>query len=192
MFDFCAFQVDKKLARRDLEELEKEGLAKGWLGKGLRYLANGHQSTEAYKAFMHITSLFAIAYKCHQGDDHFFESEKSSEKILPTGEASVDKKNLTWMVGRSDRYAERLSSKALHSGHPARVAQIYRGALKLLEMLGFREGKEPSLEMSSRVQVTSFALSALYGLQWGHTCKKREIVEIYLRNFFWIFRKILG
>ena len=25
-----------------------------------------------------------------------------------------------------------------------------------------------------------------------HTCKKREIVEIYLRNFFWIFRKILG
>ena len=26
----------------------------------------------------------------------------------------------------------------------------------------------------------------------GHTCKKREIVEIYLRNFFWIFRKILG
>ena len=26
----------------------------------------------------------------------------------------------------------------------------------------------------------------------GHTCKKREIAEIYLRNFFWIFRKILG
>ena len=25
-----------------------------------------------------------------------------------------------------------------------------------------------------------------------HTCKKREIVEIYLCNFFWIFRKILG
>ena len=25
-----------------------------------------------------------------------------------------------------------------------------------------------------------------------HTCKKREIPEIYLRNFFWIFRKILG
>ena len=25
-----------------------------------------------------------------------------------------------------------------------------------------------------------------------HTCKKREIVEIYLRKFFWIFRKILG
>ena len=25
-----------------------------------------------------------------------------------------------------------------------------------------------------------------------HTCKKREIAEIYLRNFFWIFRKILG
>ena len=24
----------------------------------------------------------------------------------------------------------------------------------------------------------------------SHTCKKREIVEIYLRNFFWIFRKI--
>ena len=27
---------------------------------------------------------------------------------------------------------------------------------------------------------------------WGHTCKKREIPEIYLRNFFGIFRKILG
>ena len=26
----------------------------------------------------------------------------------------------------------------------------------------------------------------------NHTCKKREIPEIYLRNFFWIFRKILG
>ena len=25
-----------------------------------------------------------------------------------------------------------------------------------------------------------------------HTCKKREIVEIYLRKYFWIFRKILG
>ena len=25
-----------------------------------------------------------------------------------------------------------------------------------------------------------------------HTCKKREIAEIYLHNFFWIFRKILG
>ena len=25
-----------------------------------------------------------------------------------------------------------------------------------------------------------------------HTCKKREIPEIYLLNFFWIFRKILG
>ena len=25
-----------------------------------------------------------------------------------------------------------------------------------------------------------------------HTCKKREIPEIYLRNFFWTFRKILG
>ena len=25
-----------------------------------------------------------------------------------------------------------------------------------------------------------------------HTCKKREIPEIYLCNFFWIFRKILG
>ena len=25
-----------------------------------------------------------------------------------------------------------------------------------------------------------------------HTCKKREIAEIYLRKFFWIFRKILG
>ena len=25
-----------------------------------------------------------------------------------------------------------------------------------------------------------------------HTCKKREIAEIYLRNFFWIFRKNLG
>ena len=30
---------------------------------------------------------------------------------------------------------------------------------------------------------------------WGtvqHTCKKREIPEIYLRKFFWIFHKILG
>ena len=26
----------------------------------------------------------------------------------------------------------------------------------------------------------------------SHTCKKREIAEIYLRNSFWIFRKILG
>ena len=26
----------------------------------------------------------------------------------------------------------------------------------------------------------------------NHTCKKREIPEIYLRNFFWIFCKILG
>ena len=26
----------------------------------------------------------------------------------------------------------------------------------------------------------------------SHTCKKREIPEIYLRNFFWIFCKILG
>ena len=25
-----------------------------------------------------------------------------------------------------------------------------------------------------------------------HTCKKREIPEIYLRKYFWIFRKILG
>ena len=25
-----------------------------------------------------------------------------------------------------------------------------------------------------------------------HTCKKREIVEIYLRKFFGIFRKIFG
>ena len=25
-----------------------------------------------------------------------------------------------------------------------------------------------------------------------HTCKKREIPEIYLRKFVWIFRKILG
>jgi len=32
------------------------------------------------------------------------------------------------------------------------------------------------------------------GQNWyfGHTCKKREIPEICLRNFFWIFRKILG
>ena len=29
-------------------------------------------------------------------------------------------------------------------------------------------------------------------LSQAHTCKKREIVEIYLRKFFWIFRKILG
>ena len=27
---------------------------------------------------------------------------------------------------------------------------------------------------------------------WDHTCKKREIAEIYLRKFFWVFRKILG
>ena len=27
---------------------------------------------------------------------------------------------------------------------------------------------------------------------WWHTCKKREIAEIYLRKFFWIFCKILG
>ena len=26
----------------------------------------------------------------------------------------------------------------------------------------------------------------------NHTCKKREIPEIYIRKFFWIFRKILG
>ena len=26
----------------------------------------------------------------------------------------------------------------------------------------------------------------------AHTCKKLEIAEIYLRNFFLIFRKILG
>ena len=36
----------------------------------------------------------------------------------------------------------------------------------------------------------TFILPSLYTL--GHTCKKREIPEIYLRNFFWIFRKILG
>ena len=30
------------------------------------------------------------------------------------------------------------------------------------------------------------------GSSWNHTCKKREIAEIYLRNFFLIFRKILG
>ena len=29
-------------------------------------------------------------------------------------------------------------------------------------------------------------------LTFRHTCKKREIPEIYLRNFFWIFCKILG
>ena len=28
--------------------------------------------------------------------------------------------------------------------------------------------------------------------KWGHTCKKRVIPVIYQRNFFWIFRKILG
>ena len=28
--------------------------------------------------------------------------------------------------------------------------------------------------------------------QIEHTCKKREIAEIYLRKFFWIFRKSLG
>ena len=31
-----------------------------------------------------------------------------------------------------------------------------------------------------------------FGFALGHTCKKREIAEIYLRKFFWIFRKILG
>ena len=30
------------------------------------------------------------------------------------------------------------------------------------------------------------------GAYCHHTCKKRENAEIYLRNFFWIFRKILG
>ena len=34
--------------------------------------------------------------------------------------------------------------------------------------------------------------SPSWQLQPLHTCKKREIPEIYLRNFFWIFRKILG
>ena len=29
-------------------------------------------------------------------------------------------------------------------------------------------------------------------LPYNQTCKKREIAEIYLRNFFWIFCKILG
>ena len=34
--------------------------------------------------------------------------------------------------------------------------------------------------------------SMLHSEEDMHTCKKREIPEIYLRNFFWIFRKILG
>ena len=34
--------------------------------------------------------------------------------------------------------------------------------------------------------------SLRYILTYRHTCKKREISEIYLRKFFWIFRKILG
>ena len=34
-------------------------------------------------------------------------------------------------------------------------------------------------------------LEIIYGA-WNHTCKKREIAEIHLRKFSWIFRKILG
>ena len=150
-----------------MEELRREGLAEGWLAKGLRYLADGHTASEVFKTYVHITSLFTLTYKQHQDNDHFVANEKAGEKILPTGVASVDKKNLTWLIRRSDQYAERLSASALHCGFTAHAAQVYRRALKLIEILGFREEKEPSLEASPRVEVTSFALSALYGMKWG-------------------------
>ena len=150
-----------------MEELRREGLAEGWLVKGLRYLADGHTASEVFKTYVHITSLFTLTYKQHQDNDHFVVNEKAGEKILPTGVASVDKKNLTWLIRRSDQYAEGLSASALHCGFTAHAAQVYRRALKLIEILGFREEKEPSLEASPRVEVTSFALSALYGMKWG-------------------------
>ena len=160
-------QEDKKLARETLGDLEDLGLGATWIGEGLRYLANGGQGSEAYNSFVHFTAFFTLAFKGHPGFEAFVISDKSQEKILPTGEQSVDKKNLTWLVARSDKYADKLSGTALHSGSVGTLAQTYRRALKLLEILGFRETPLPSLEKSSRTLVASFAMSVLHGMKWG-------------------------
>ena len=47
------------------------------------------------------------------------------------------------------------------------------------------------LSSSSEI-LRRYCKSIMIFSQYCHTCKKLEIVEIYLRNFFWIFRKILG
>ena len=56
-------------------------------------------------------------------------------------------------------------------------------------------GPNQSENFKNYTDFLSFISQYLGGMQYSitiHTCKKREIVEIYLRNFFWIFRKILG
>ena len=40
--------------------------------------------------------------------------------------------------------------------------------------------------------LTTINILSAINIPSSHTCKKREIAEIYIRNFFWIFRKILG
>ena len=45
---------------------------------------------------------------------------------------------------------------------------------------------------SSRKMVTVSANNNRFRVTFHHTCKKRGIAGIYPRNFFWIFRKILG
>ena len=57
-----------------------------------------------------------------------------------------------------------------------------------------------SVTVFALVPVVVFALSlSIYcltyretSLDMEHTCKKRGIAGIYPRNFFWIFRKVLG
>ena len=150
-----------------MRELEEVGLGAAWIGDGLRYLADGGHGSEAFKSYVHFTAFFTLAFKGHPGSEAFVISEKSQEKIIPKGDPSVDNKNLTWLVARSDKYADKLSGTALHSGSVGTLAQTYRRALKLLEILGFRETSLPSLEKSSRALVASFAMSVLHGIKWG-------------------------
>ena len=147
--------------------MEEAGLGATWIGDSLRHLADGDQGSEAFKSFAHITAYFTLAYKGHPDCEAFVKSEKSTEKIKPTGIASVDKRNLTWLIRRCDSYADKLSASVLHSGSVGTLAQTYRKALKLLEILGFRETPLPSLEKSSRALVSSFAMSVLTGMNWG-------------------------
>ena len=152
-----------------LGELEDQDVGHGWLGGALRFLADGGQASEAFKSFIFVTSLFTLVYKSHQDPEKFVISKSSSDKILPTGNDSIDRKNLTFLIKRCDFYADKLSAEALHGGQIAHQARNYRRALKILEVLGYSENSNANnlLEKSSRISVSSFAMSVLYGIEWG-------------------------
>ena len=77
-----------------------------------------------------------------------------------------------------------ITSKEVHLVHL--LPQLLLGGLHLLQ-------QHPVAHLTSSKAASHELLDfAVYSEPLDHTCKKRGIAGIYPRNFFWIFRKILG